>query len=82
MTVEGKLQPLPVLLSGEIQPLILELLAAGERKASAYVDRAPCALVPFETLYPDHPAEEAFLNVNDPASLEQARRILGVPQPR
>lgn len=70
--------PLPAFLSVELAPLLHELLADGERKMTAYLDKAPCALIPFSRLYPGLAEEEVFLNVNAPTDHHQAERLLGL----
>lgn len=73
----GRVQPLPALLSRDLGPVIAGLLAAGERKAAAYVDRVPCAIVPFDRLWPGLDPAEALMNVNDEPALLRALRAGG-----
>jgi molybdopterin-guanine dinucleotide biosynthesis protein A len=76
MSAGDRTVPLPALLSREILPRILRLLESGERRALAYLDRAPCAVVPFSRLFPGLDPEEVLLNVNTPADLERALALL------
>ena len=82
LSVGGRIEPFPVLLSGELRPLLADLLRGGERRADAWVDRAPCALVPLEELYPGLEPGELLLNVNDDEALSLARERLGLASPR
>lgn len=67
--VEGRVQPLPALLSVEMAPLFAELVNAGDRRADAWLQHAAAQVVPFEDLYPDLDAGRAFHNVNTPEDL-------------
>lgn len=74
LSLEGQLEPLPVLLSTDLAPTLRRLVESGERRALAYWDEVPCAVVPFEGLYPGEEARLVLMNVNTPTLLTEARK--------
>ena len=72
---EGRTWPLPALLTVDLAPLFRSLLEGGARRADAWLEHAPAALIPFEDLCPGVSPERAFLNVNTPEDLVRAEAI-------
>lgn len=71
----GRSEPVPALLSVDLEPLVRACLEAGERRLDGWHDRAACAVVPFERVWPEVEPETALLNVNTEDDLRQARSL-------
>jgi molybdenum cofactor guanylyltransferase len=72
---KGCVEPLPVLVSRDLSPLLNDLLRRGLRRADSFHEAAQARIVPFEDLFPGVDAGTAFLNVNTPAELARAEAL-------
>jgi molybdopterin-guanine dinucleotide biosynthesis protein A len=76
LSFEGRVEPLPVLVSRDLAPLLNDLLRQGLRRADAFHEAARARVVPFETIFPGADPAAAFLNVNAPDDLARAEALL------
>src|SRR5205823_10919946 len=72
---QGRVEPLPVLVSRDLAPLLNGLLQRGLRRADAFHEEARARLVRFEDVFPGVDPAVAFLNVNTPADLARAEAL-------
>lgn len=76
LSVNDRVEPMPAFLSTELATLLHQLLSEGERRADAWLARAPGAVVPFAHLYPGLRPEDVLVNVNTPEDLARALDLL------
>ena len=75
-TTSERTWPLPAFLSVDCAPVFRSLLERGKRRADAWLDELPAALVPFRDLCPEVSAEQAFMNITAPEDLPRASALL------
>lgn len=74
---ERGLEPLHALYRADVLTLLMTAVQQGERRLSAALSALGCRFVPEAEWRPYDPQGRSFLNVNTPADLTLAQRLLG-----